>query len=304
MERTPRTVWILVLLLLTSALTALAGPKPGAVAPGRASSPHGRSVTEAMPCSACHSQASWDVSGRAAGQSDFDHSTTGFPLTGRHRAADCGDCHRADRAITRQCVGCHEDAHQRTLGQACDQCHSAVSWSSVSGVALHRSTRLPLSGMHALAACSECHVRASDNVWRGVPADCYACHAGDYNRQDIHPLHRGVPGDPSKPALPKNCAGCHRTTSFAPAFGPTAFQFRTTSEPLTSTLSHDRIFPLSFGKHRSAACADCHVSETSPRVVVCTGCHAHERTRLATQHRAVGKVLAGCLHCHPGGSRR
>jgi hypothetical protein len=299
----PKSTWLLVLFVATSALTALAGPKPRTRGSAAAISPHGASVTDALECSACHSQASWDVSSGAAARSDFDHATTGFPLTGRHRVADCGDCHRSDRAIARQCVGCHEDAHQRTLGQACDQCHSAVSWSSVSGIALHRSTRLPLNGMHALAACSECHVRASDNVWRGVPTDCFACHAGDYNRQDIHPLHRGIPGDPTKPALPKNCAGCHRTTSFSPAFGPQPFRFRSSTEALRTT-SHDRVFPLSFGKHRRAACADCHVSETAPRVVVCTGCHAHERSRLATQHRHVGQVGAGCLHCHPGGSRR
>lgn len=290
-----------------SVLTAFAAPVGSrAGATGQAPA-HRRSVTETMECSACHSQASWTVTSAKAGQSDFDHATTGFPLTGRHRGADCGDCHRAERAITRQCAGCHEDAHRPTLGQACDRCHSSVAWANVSGIALHRSTRLPLDGMHALAACSECHVRASDNQWRGVPADCYGCHAGDYNRSDIHPLHRGVPGDPTKPALPKNCAGCHRTTSFAPASAPQEFRFREALGSTASALrgrSHDAVFPLSFGKHRLAQCADCHVSQAVPRAVSCSGCHAHDAARLAQQHRKVGRVLAGCLHCHPGGARR
>ena len=310
---------------------------PGGVARARprgngasAQSPHGTSITEGMQCSACHSQTTWAMSGEGAGQSDFDHATTGFPLSGRHRTADCGDCHRGDRAITRQCTGCHEDAHQRTLGQSCDRCHSAVDWADVAAIDLHRSTRLPLTGMHVLAACSECHVRASDNVWRGVPSDCYACHSGDYNREDIHPLHRGVPSDPTKPALPKNCAGCHGSTSFSPARTPLGFVFRSAEglladrrvpvrsgpwfapnagprggeRPSLSRRSHDFVFPITFGKHRAAQCADCHASERVPRVVTCTGCHAHEPMRLARQHRGVGRIGSGCLHCHPGGVRR
>jgi hypothetical protein len=283
-----------------------------------------------MQCSACHSQATWEVSADGASASGFDHATTGFPLSGRHGSAECGDCHRADRAITRQCTGCHEDAHQRTLGLSCDRCHSAVAWADVRPIELHRSTRLPLSGMHALATCSECHVRASDNVWRGVPSDCYACHAGDYNREDIHPLHRGIPSDPTKPALPKNCGGCHGTTSFSPARAPLGFLFRSGeallgndgvparkstwsgarpelpngARPALSRRKHDVIFPLSFGKHRAADCADCHTNDRVPRLVTCTGCHAHGPAQLSRQHRALGRVVSGCVHCHPGGARR
>jgi len=304
--RAPRVTVLLVCALLVAAVSAVAGPKPAPSASAR--SPHRPAVTENLDCSSCHSQSSWKMSDSVApGQGGFDHSRTGFPLTGRHAAAGCVDCHRADRPITRECVGCHADAHQRQLGQACDRCHSASSWSSVSGIRLHRSTRLPLSGMHVLAACSECHVRTSENTWRGVPSDCYACHAGDYNRDDIHPLHRGVPGDASKLALPKNCAGCHRTTSWRPAFAPANFQFRSTAQSLTQGLGrfeHDPIFPLSFGKHRHVPCADCHLSEESRRLVLCTGCHAHDAARIAVQHRGLGPVGTGCLQCHPGGARR
>ena len=310
-----RPPWAVAVIVLLAAVSALAGPthKP---AP-KAASPHRASITENMECSNCHSQDSWAMTESVgAGKGGFDHAKTGFPLSGQHRTATCVDCHRSDRAITRECVGCHEDAHQRLLGQACDKCHSADGWQAVSGIRLHRSTRLPLSGMHVLAACSECHVRSTENTWRGVPADCYACHAGDYNRPDIHPLHRGVPGDDSKPALPKNCAGCHRTTGWSPAFAPAQFAFRGVTQALTAqalsapgwptpaSFQHDAVFPLSFGKHRRMPCADCHIDEHSPRLVLCTGCHAHDAARLASQHRTVGPVRAGCLHCHAGGARR
>jgi hypothetical protein len=298
-------VWLVVVVVLVATVTALAGP--GAENPPKQRL-HRASITEGLECSNCHTQTSWKM-GADAGASGFDHSRTGFPLTGRHRAAGCVACHASERAASRECVTCHDDAHQRQLGQACDRCHTASSWSDVSAVRLHRATRLPLTGMHALAACSECHVRASENTWRGVPADCYACHAGDYGRADIHPLHRGVPGDATKPALPKNCAGCHRTTSWSPAFAPVGFRFRgapsvgSQSQALVAP-RHDAVFPLSFGKHRRARCADCHLSEDTPRLVQCTGCHAHAAGQLLIQHRSVGMVSTACLACHPGGARR
>lgn len=282
--------WALALII---AAAASAFARPGG---------HG-SITANMDCSSCHSESGWSVEARRAGETSFDHSRTGFPLTGQHRAATCTDCHRSDRVISRQCSACHQDAHQRQLGQGCDRCHSAASWSSVSAIRLHRSTRLPLSGMHALAACSECHVRASENQWRGTPADCFACHAGDYRRSDIHPLHRGVPGDASKPALPKNCGACHQSTAWTPAFAPQAFAFRAGAQALTS-FSHDAVFPISFGKHRRAACADCHLRAEMPRLVNCTGCHEHDVARLLSQHHSVTPAVSGCVFCHPGGARR
>lgn len=308
-RRAPGLAWLLACAVLVAAVTAFAGPLTEE-AGKKGASPHRASITQNLDCSNCHSQTSWKMtSGQAAGQSGFDHSRTGFPLTGRHRASGCVDCHKSERPASRECVSCHADAHQRQLGQACDRCHTASSWSDVSGIRLHRTTRLPLTGMHVLAACSECHVRASENTWRGVPADCYACHAGDYERGDIHPLHRGVPGDATKPALPKNCAGCHRTTSWSPAFAPRSFRFRegpttaSQAQPLTR-FQHDARFPLSFGKHRGVLCADCHLSEQTPRLVQCTGCHAHDAARLAGQHRGLGAVGSACLLCHPGGARR
>jgi predicted CXXCH cytochrome family protein len=38
-------------------------------------------------CASCHQTARWKPSG-------FDHSTSAFPLDGRHRAVPCGSCHK------------------------------------------------------------------------------------------------------------------------------------------------------------------------------------------------------------------
>lgn len=299
--------WPLMLAVLVAALAGVT--RSAARSPEAAARPDRHaSITRELDCSSCHDQSSWKMSVATAGVSGgFDHSRTGFPLTGQHARTACVDCHHGDRPAARACASCHSDAHQRRLGQFCDRCHSANAWADVSGMRLHRTTRLPLSGMHALATCSECHVHAADNDWSGVPADCYACHAGDYQRDDLHPLHRGVPGDPAKPALPKNCAGCHRTISWSPAFAPVGFRFREGVSAQSQALSrvrHDSVFPLSFGKHARLACTDCHLSEQAPKLIQCGGCHAHDAAILATQHRGLVSVGANCLTCHPGGARR
>ncbi len=263
-------------------------------------SPHRASITKGLDCSTCHTPSSWRLMPGGSSGGGFDHAVTGFPLSGRHQQTACTACHTGERKITRQCVGCHEDSHRRRLGQNCDRCHSARSFRDVRAIEQHRRTRLPLTGMHALADCSECHQRSSQGQFSGAPADCYACHVSDYRRTDIHPLHVGAAG---QPAFPKECAQCHRATSWAPAFVPASFQFRLTQSPL-ATRSHDLSFPISVGKHRGLECGDCHVALEAPRLVRCTGCHSHNPVRVAQQHRRMGPVRERCVHCHRGGRAR
>lgn len=290
--------------ILLAAVAALAEPKPERAA-SKSVSKHPVTITQNLDCADCHTPTGWRILSGSGGAGGFDHARTGFPLTGRHAHAACTECHRAGRRMSRECAGCHEDAHQRRLGLACDRCHSARSWTGVAAIARHRLSRLPLTGMHALAACTECHQRTTQHQWRGVPADCLACHANEYRRQDIHPLHTGVPGDPSSPPLPRDCGLCHRATSWVPAFAPASFQFRTTAAALKKPDGHDLKFPISFGKHRSAECSDCHPAATAPRAVRCTGCHAHNPLRLQAQHAKVaGGARGQCLGCHVGGAAR
>jgi hypothetical protein len=289
--------WALALAITLAALVALAEPGSGSM------SPHPESITQGLDCSACHTTSGWDLLGGApSGQSGFDHSRTGFPLTGRHRNAACTDCHNGKRKVTRDCAGCHRDSHRQRLGQACDSCHSAQSWHSVRAIERHRRTRLPLTGMHALADCTECHRRAGDNQWTGVPANCFACHANDYRRPDVHPRHTGTPGDPTAQPFSRDCTECHRATGWIPAVISTK-TFAVT-QGLMSRRAHDARFPISFGKHRTATCGNCHTSLARPRIVRCDGCHAHSPVRLKQQHRRIAGPARSCLGCHPGGARR
>ena len=306
--RAGRTTLVLCLSLAAAALLALLEPGLGSAAPARRLG-HRASVTAGLDCSACHTTDTWkQITAATSGKSGFDHSKTGFPLTQRHASVPCTGCHNSERQITRQCAGCHQDAHAGQLGAGCDSCHSSGSWYQTEAFARHRQTRLPLTGMHALVECRDCHERTTDRTWTTVAADCFACHEADYRRPDIHPLHVGVPGDPTQPPFPRDCAQCHRATGWLPVFVDTsAFggaMMGATALGLASSRAHDRLFPLSQGPHRGADCASCHASPAQPRLVRCDGCHAHSEKKLFEQHRGVAAYGAACLTCHPGGSVR
>lgn len=302
MEREARIGWGLCAMLVLAAALALFNPRLSSAAPAKLPA-HRSAVTAGLDCSACHTTKSWKGVSAASGQTGFDHSRTGFPLTQRHNGVPCAGCHDSRRPITRQCAGCHQDAHAGQLGAGCDGCHSATSWFQTEAFARHRQTRLPLTGMHALVECRDCHERTTDRAWTSVAADCFACHEADYRRPDLHPLHVGVPGDPAQPPLSRDCAQCHRATGWLPVFVDTT-ALGGAALALASARAHDRLFPLSHGPHRGASCDTCHTSLSLPQAVRCDGCHAHAEKKLLEQHRQVTAFSSACLVCHPGGSVR
>ena len=288
-------------LVLTVAVeTACGHPLPTPPAPSKtAASTGAHSFTEAVPCTACHTTAGWRVR-NDGDKGGFDHAATGFPLTGAHLQGACTSCHRTSQGVHRACVSCHEDQHRGQLSSSCDTCHSAVGWRVTRPLEIHRFTRFPLTGMHALADCTQCHQRAADNQWFGAPVQCFACHEREYRRADLRPVHQG---SASRPPFSRDCAQCHRPLAWAPAmFDPTQVAVAALE---AAPAGHDLRFPISFGMHRVATCSDCHTSLAVPRAVRCIGCHAHEPVRLAAQHRApIGTDGPSCLACHVGGARR
>lgn len=260
-----------------------------------------RRITDNIPCSACHSTKSWRAAGSAAEGAGFDHSTTGFPLAGEHAHTPCVACHDGVKKIERACVSCHEDFHRGRLQASCDRCHSPAGWKATRPLEIHRMTRFPLTGMHVLADCSQCHVRASERRWTDAPIACFACHENDYRRPDLFPVHIGTA---TTAPLPRDCSLCHRAFAWVPAV-PLPSAASLGSALRAAPLGHDVRFPIGFGVHRTANCDDCHASTAVPRAVRCTGCHAHDAVRVAAQHRQpVGSDGPSCLSCHPAGVRR
>lgn len=285
---------------------AAAGPSPQTPRPRPAASAHD-GITAEMDCSACHTEAGWDSIGNVEG-GGFDHDRTGFPLRARHSQTPCTGCHVSGRRVSRECVACHSDPHGRRLGADCSACHSAVAFQQVDILRQHRNTRLPLTGIHALLDCTSCHQRRTDMTFTDAPANCYACHADQYRRQDIHPRHTGTPGDPTRPPFPTDCAQCHRASGWAPAVvDPEALRVELATAGLRAPDSHELRFPLRSGAHRGLPCVSCHADETRPELVGCIGCHTHGPTQLRAQHRTplpAGTDGRACLSCHPGGAAR
>jgi hypothetical protein len=323
MNRAPLTVvlWLVPLLVVLAALmpsratAAGNGPAPTSAsaaastvaAPAASSAPAapaghgGKSFTDAVPCSACHTTTTWRQLGTSGDSGGFDHATTGFPLTGQHVHTPCASCHSGTTPLKRACASCHEDAHRGRLLLTCDGCHTPAGWKVTRPLELHRMTRFPLTGMHVLADCTECHQRASEQRWTDAPVECFACHEAQYRNPSNFPVHVGTA---TTPPLPRDCSLCHQALSWVPAKIPTSLSGGLGSLVRPAPASHAIRFPLT-GVHRAASCDDCHASVAVPRATRCIGCHAHDPVLVTRQHRqTVAMDGPSCLTCHPGGARR
>ncbi len=194
---------------------------------------------------------------------NFDHSQVTFKLEGKHAGPACDKCHlnaqtAADfKSAPSECEACHEkdDAHKGELGKGCGACHKPAAWKP--STFDHNLSAFKLEGEHAEAECGDCHV---DNIFKGTPSNCFACHQKDDE-------HNGKFG--------QDCATCHNTSDWEEA-----------------TFDHNRsIFKLD-GAHVTVACEKCHtdaVFKGTP--IACFACHQKD-----DQHK--GKFGETCSACH------
>jgi len=269
---------------------------------------HEQAAAGAVPCEHCHSTTSWKFDFARASSGPFDHSFTGFPLTGRHAATACLSCHQKTLHPSRACASCHADQHQGRFGDSCDRCHGAQSFDLVSGFTAHKSARLPLTGMHALLDCSTCHARDPSRFADTPPSECYSCHSAEYELHTLHPPHRPEPGNPARPGLSRDCRQCHNALAWSPALFAVSARADSLREGL-SRRAHARSFPIDVGPHRGAECGDCHQDTADVRAgagaITCTGCHAHSAARIARSHPRLpaAPVATLCLQCHARGAK-
>ena len=146
----------------------------------------------------------------------FQHSTTRFPLTGKHTAAACQSCHTvatqdfpAGHGTARRlagmgtaCATCHQDPHKGELGASCERCHSTDTFTFSGKWYTHSNRQLSRTffvGRH-VTACTACHKRGPETTPARtmlaayvIPTACASCH------KDVH---RG--------ALGPRCESCHK----------------------------------------------------------------------------------------------
>jgi len=161
-------------------------------------------------CETCHTVAV----AKFAVQS-FQHSSTRFPLTGKHAPLACQACHAvatqdfpaghgtATRfaAIGTDCASCHQDPHRAELGRDCQRCHSTETFAIKRYTHLNaRSLAGFFTGRH-VTYCAACHKSGPARTGGAttvlasyrVSTACTACH---------NDIHRG--------ALGPRCETCHK----------------------------------------------------------------------------------------------
>lgn len=167
-------------------------------------------------CGSCHDARDWT--------SRFDasaHQRTNFPLTGRHAAIACEECHleQRDRRFTRAtvaCYACHAADYARTAGSAldharagfgtdCKSCHFSTRFRDAIFPA-HRACFQIDGGPHAGIACLDCHTTLGSVAATGAcatnTAACTRCHTCGKVQGD----HSNVSGFQCKD---RKCYECH-----------------------------------------------------------------------------------------------
>jgi hypothetical protein len=203
-------------------------------------------------CGLCHTPLGWKTI-------NFSHSTTVFPLVGKHANVACLNCHTSGspKSTPIECFACHrkDDQHAGQFGADCKLCHTPAGWSQV--IFDHSKAVFKLTGAHIQVNCQSCH---SGGKFKGTPTTCYACH-----KVDDH--HNGQFGT--------DCGTCHSTQSWKGA-----------------TFDHSRTAFQLTGKHSGLACQSCHNSGTfkgTPKD--CYACHAKDDNH-------GGQFGTDCGTCH------
>ena len=156
-------------------------------------------------CQVCHSTSSWQGA-------QFDHSKTGFPLTGAHLNVPCVKCHinGVYQGTPTDCYSCHKADYLGTnnpnhlaahFPTTCATCHTTATWLG----AVFNHTWFPIySGSHAgrWMTCGDCHINPTDYS----AFSCITCH--EHSKQNTDPQHSGVSGYVYSPT---SCYSCHPT---------------------------------------------------------------------------------------------
>ncbi|MDH2915600.1 MAG: cytochrome c3 family protein, partial [Gallionella sp.] len=232
------------------------------------------------------------------GGRDFNHMTTGFPLSGGHAAAACETCHVGGvfKGTPRNCDGCHATGK--------------------------RIVATPKSNAHIVtdAPCESCHFNTA--TWLGArfnhgtakPGQCATCHNG-----------RIVAGKPaSHSANPRkaadSCDKCHRTSAWNPA------SWNHTDAVSDCSVCHNGATAVGMSAGHLTlsmppvnfvgSCKSCHTSylnfyshyyNHANAPITCNTCHgnlngtggyAGVRKPTATIHTAVPVQTLSCNACH------
>jgi hypothetical protein len=229
----------------------------------------------------CHSTSAWSPA-------QYDHSKSGFPLTGQHTVPPraCADCHVNNNynLTNTTCVSCHLKDYQGAnnpnhvqggFPQTCETCHTTTAWQPANFD--HSKTGFPLTGQHTVPprACADCHVNNNYNL---TNTTCVSCHLTDYNNAKSPVDHIGA-------GFPTTCETCHDTNAWADG----KFDHAQTGWALT-------------GSHTvpPRACGDCHVNNNYKlNNTACVTCHLNDYNNAKSPVDHIGAGFpTTCETCH------
>ena len=236
--------------------------------------------TLSQDCASCHTTDNF------APAANFDHSSTDFPLLGRHTEVECTGCHRITQTgqgrfqefagiAFATCAACNDDVHDGRLGTNCAECHNERSFNILNGQGAfnHSRTGFPLLGRHSSLDCRDCHTASgaetafTDFMNKDV-SSCVACH------EDIHNGRFG-----------EDCRQCHTEQTFLVGNSVEAFDHGLTDFALE-------------GKHALVDCRECHAEKLTDPLPhdLCRDCHQDFHDGQLTSVAQIGTT--DCADCH------
>ncbi len=235
-------------------------------------SPHGD--LKGLDCANCHQSTDWKVN---LAHINFDHSETGFSLTGQHSTINCSSCH-ADLIFSKaqsSCNFCHKDVHQNSVGLDCSSCHKPDTWLIENRNELHQKSRFPLIGSHLKADCIECHAGYPNLNFVTLGVNCIDCHQNEY-RNTQNPNHSLV-------GFSTNCLDCH-----------SMLQSKWSAE----IFAHN-FFPL-VGGHNIQNCFSCHEQGGNFKGLstTCYSCHRNDYETSSNPPHQSNNFPTQCQQCH------
>lgn len=228
-----------------------------------------------LACYECH------PTGDAEGS--FNHSNSGFPLTGAHLSTACLECHTSGFSGTpTACSACHTAVYNQTtnpnhtaagIANTCGDCHTTNPGWKPASFPTH-GNYFPLTGAHGTIAenCAQCH----NGNYNTTPNTCVGCHQPEYS-QTTNPNHAAI-------GVPTTCADCHTSD---PGWKPATFAI------------HNNYYVLA-GAHVGIAnnCAVCHNGNYNTTPNTCVGCHLQDYNQTTNPPHATAQFPTDCESCH------
>ena len=242
---------------------------------------------EGKSCVICHSE----HHGRGfdlfrLDEDKFDHDLADYKLEGEHWIIDCRECHKPENIASEEirklsdtylgleedCLSCHTDFHQETLGEDCKECHNFTKWDPAKFFD-HKDAEYQLLGAHKEVDCIECHkktIRNEEEFQQFTDIEFKLC-------TDCH-------DNPHNSSFSTNCTECHNEISWSNLNSSAGFNHDMTDYPLT-------------GEHIGVDCKECHTSGNNTNSLeyeLCKNCHDDYHNEQFTSI----KPELDCNECH------